>query len=93
MGRNLLLYSGHSTAATFHMANCPSNCIFPPDYFVFKNKNVKVKVKYSLVCILVLQDPPFCCRIITYLKMSGMTCILPAAKNQRKIEWVIVIAL
>jgi hypothetical protein len=52
-----------------------------------------VKVKYGLVCILVLQDPPFCCRIITYLKMSGMTCILPAAKNQRKIEWVIVIAL
>jgi hypothetical protein len=25
----------------------------PPPYFVFKNENVKVKVKYGFVCILV----------------------------------------
>ena len=44
---------------------------FPPSYFVFKNENVKVKVKYGFV----LQDPPFYFRIITsYLKMSGMPC-------------------
>jgi len=34
---------------------------FSPSYFVFKNENVKVKVKYSfksLFCILVFYDPP-----------------------------------
>jgi hypothetical protein len=37
-----------STAAG-HRANCLSNCIFFPSYFVFKNENVKVKVKYGFV--------------------------------------------
>ena len=30
-----------------HQANCPVNCIPLPDYFVFKNENIKVKVKYG----------------------------------------------
>ena len=45
---------------------------FFPGYFVFKNENVKVKVKYGFV----LQDSPFYFRVITsYLKMSGMPCL------------------
>jgi hypothetical protein len=32
---------------------------FFPSYFKKKNENVKVKVKYALLCIVVLQDPPF----------------------------------
>jgi hypothetical protein len=44
---------------------------FFPGYFV------KTKVKYALLCILVLQDLPFNIRIITsYLKMSGMPRVI-----------------
>jgi hypothetical protein len=44
---------------------------FFPGYFV------KTKVKYALLCILVLQDLPFNIRIITsYLKMSGMPGVI-----------------
>ena len=42
--------SGHSTAAG-HRANCLSNCISHPDYFVFKHENVKVKVKYGFLLL------------------------------------------
>jgi hypothetical protein len=41
------IYVEHSIAAR-HRLNYPFNCILSP-YFVFKNENVKVKVKYSFV--------------------------------------------
>ena len=48
--------AGHSTSAG-HRA-CSSNCIFF-GYFVFKNENVKVKVKYYFVLYTGFAGPPF----------------------------------
>jgi len=48
-----------------------------PGYFVFKNENVKVKVKYGFVLHTGFAGSPFYFRIITsYLKMSGMPCLI-----------------
>ena len=66
-----------------HQENCHVNCIPPPDYFVFKNEIIKVKVKYGFDLHTglagshhVWTGPPFYLRIITsYLKIGGIPCI------------------
>ena len=44
---------------TFHSRRAPGKLHFHPGYFVFKNENVKVKVKYGIVLLAGFAGPPF----------------------------------
>jgi hypothetical protein len=60
---------------TFHSSRAPGKLHFHSGYFVFKNENVKVKVKYGIVLLAGFARSPFYFSIIiitSYLKMSGM---------------------
>jgi len=74
--------SGHFTA-TGHQVYCPSNC-FLPQLLCFQKWKCQSVSKIWLCLLVVLQDPPFYFRIITsYLKMSGMPCIM----NKKCKQW------